>query len=498
MVTVVDAIRARARAAPEHPALVAETSGARASAGAAEAAHAAGTERIAYGALVARADALAMELRAAGVGEGQRCGLVAPQGPRFVELALAILAAGACLVPIADDAGPAGEGEIRREACLHHVVRPALEPGGAPRVEPCGTPPAPDGAGETAFRALRPAYLRFTSGTTSRRKGVVLGHAALLARLDAANVALEIGPGDRVLWLLPMAHHFVVSILLYLREGATILLPGSNLAQPALALAEREGATVLYASPFHHQLLAKDVSPAKLPALRLAISTAEGLRGDVARAFAARFGQPLVQALGVIECGLPVVNRAAAATKPEALGRPLPAYDVWLRGEDGNPVAATGPGHTGELCIRGPGLFDAYLAPWTPAATALAPDGFRTGDQAWRDADGDLHLAGRRTNRINLAGMKFFCEEVEAVLDAHPAVRRSRVFARAHPRLGDVPVAEIVAADPAQPPATAALIAWCRERLPTYKIPRELRVVEALAMTATGKLARDGAGKEAS
>lgn len=478
MVTIWDAIRARAEGAPEHPALVAEAPGG------------AGAERIGYRALVARADALAFQLRAAGVAPGVRCGLVAPQGPRFVEHALAILATGACLVPIADDIGPTGEDEIRREAALHHTVRAGSAVGNAPRIDSFGTPPAPDGAGEAAFRALRPAYLRFTSGTTRKRKGVVLGHAAVMARLDAARDALEIGPADRVLWLLPMAHHFVVSILLYLREGATVLLPGSSFARPVLGFAEREGASVLYASPFHHQLLAKDVSPAKLPALRLALSTAEGLRDDVARAFAARFGQPLVQALGVIECGLPVMNRAAAALKPEALGRPLPAYDVWLRGEDGRPVVEVGPDHTGELCIRGPGLLDAYLSPWTPAAALLEPDGFRTGDQAWRDAEGELHLAGRRANRINLAGMKFFCEEVEAVLDAHPGVRRSRVSARAHPRLGDVPEAEIVAADPSRPPAAAALVAWCRERLPAYKIPRAFRIVAELPMTATGKLAR--------
>ena len=89
---------------------------------------------------------------------------------------------------------------------------------------------------------------------------MILGHAAILARLDAANRGLGIGPADRVLWLLPMAHHFVVSILLYLRRGATILLPAGSLARPILELAARERATVLYASPYHMSLLAKDAS----------------------------------------------------------------------------------------------------------------------------------------------------------------------------------------------------------------------------------------------
>ncbi|HTO71141.1 MAG TPA: class I adenylate-forming enzyme family protein [Myxococcota bacterium] len=476
--TVLDHIRAHAARAPEHPALV--VAGASGS-----------TPRsVGYAELVARVDALAGRLRAAGVRHAQRCGLVARQGAGFIELALAILAADACLVPIADDyAGPVLD-EFAERAFLHAIV---LERPGDAEFELVSRAdvPAVDQNGERDFAALRPAYLRFTSGTTSRRKGVILGHAAVLARLDAANRGLAIRPRDRILWLLPMAHHFVVSILLYLRHGATILLPAGSLARPILELAAAERASVLYASPYHMALLAKDPSDLALPELRLVISTAEGLRAETARVFQARFGHAVSQALGIIEVGLPVLNLGASAKKPDALGRPLPDYDVWLRGDDGRAVAPpTSPERTGEICIRGPGLFDAYLEPWTPARAVLDPDGFRTGDQGWFDADGDLYLVGRRTNRINMAGMKFFSEEVEAVLDAHPGVARSRVVPRAHAHLGEIPVAEIVPADPARAPTRGELVAHCRSRLPAYKIPREFRVVESLPKTATGKLAR--------
>jgi acyl-CoA synthetase (AMP-forming)/AMP-acid ligase II len=163
---------------------------------------------------------------------------------------------------------------------------------------------------------------------------------------------------------------------------------------------------------------------------------------------------------------------------------------VWLRDESGHRISARGPDHAGELCIRGPGLLDAYLAPWTPASAVLEPDGFRTGDQAFCDEDGDFHLVGRRANRINVAGMKFFCEEVEAVLDSHPRVLQSRVEARVHAQLGEIPVASVVPRDPAQPPRSDELRAFCREWLPAYKAPREIRVVEALRTTDTGKLLR--------
>ncbi|HXZ85721.1 MAG TPA: class I adenylate-forming enzyme family protein [Myxococcota bacterium] len=482
--TVLDWIRAHAARDPDHPALIVAESGA-------------APRRVGYGELVARVDALAARLRAAGVERAQRCGLVARQGPGFIELALAILATDACLVPIADDHAGAVLDEFAERAYLHWI---ALERPGERGFELVARAnvPAVDGNGERDFAALAPAYLRFTSGTTSRRKGVILGHAAVLARLDAANRGLGIAPRDRILWLLPMAHHFVVSILLYLRHGATILLPPGSLARAMLELAAGERATVLYASPYHMALLAKDASGVPLPDLRLVISTAEGLRAETARAFQARFGCPISQALGIIEVGLPVLNLGASAKKPDALGRPLPDYDVWLRGDDGQPVAPpTSAERTGEICIRGPGLFDAYLDPWTPARAVLEPDGFRTGDQGYFDADGDLYLVGRRTNRINMAGMKFFSEEVEAVLDAHPGVLRSRVLPRAHAHLGEIPVAEIQPADAAHPPSRAELVAHCRARLPAYKIPREFRVVESLPHTATGKLARRPTGPTA-
>lgn len=479
--TVLDFIRAHAARAPEHEALVAARAGAT-------------PERISYGELVARVDALAARLRGAGVGRAQRCGLVARQGTGFIELALAILAADACLVPIAEDhTGPVLESFAER-ARLHWIV---LErDAGAGRFELVARAEVPpvDGKRERDFAGLRPAYLRFTSGTTSRRKGVILGHAAILARLAAANRGLGVGPSERILWLLPMAHHFVVSILLYLRHGATILLPAGALARPILELAAAERATLLYASPYHMSLLAKDASGLALPELRLAVSTAEGLRADIARAFAARFGRPVAQALGIIEVGLPVLNVRAAERKPDSLGRPLPDYDVWLRGEDGQPVAPpTSPDKTGEICIRGPGFFDAYLDPWTPAREVLEPDGFRTGDQGYFDADGELYLVGRRANRINMAGMKFFSEEVEAVLDAHPGVRRSRVLAREHAHLGEIPIAEVEPADASHPPTRAELTSHCRAQLPAYKVPREFRIVESLPETATGKLARRAA-----
>jgi long-chain acyl-CoA synthetase len=466
---VLDLIAAHAHTTPEQAALLVDN------------VNASEFLTVTYRELIEAGSRLAARLTAHGVREGQRCGLQARQGREFIESALGILAAGLCVVPIPDEYEGEALERFAEVTKLHHLLRP-------------GELTSYSGRGnvdESRFHALRPAYLRHTSGTTAQPKGVVIGHDAILARLAAANRGLGITPDDRILWLLPMAHHFVVSILLYLRYGATILLPSSNLARHVLSLAQRARASVIYASPFHYQLLAKDTSDATLDSVRLAVSTATGLRREIAEAFKGRFSIALVQALGIIEVGLPLMNLASAATKPTALGRALPDYDVWLRDEHGDEVTTHATADApGEVCIRGPGMFDAYLEPWALATDLIGVDGFRTGDQGWFDTDGDLHLSGRRDNRISMAGMKFFCEEVEAVLDAHRDVRQSRVAPRPHAHLGEVPVASIVPADQTQPPTPDALREHCRRHLPPHKIPREFTIVAELPLTSTGKLRR--------
>jgi long-chain acyl-CoA synthetase len=473
--TIIDEIRSRAREQPNHPALITDRVGADM------------PSVVSYAELVERMDRFAKRLRAAGCQPGERTGLLASQGIGFVEAGLGILAAGLCFVPISDDyAGAALDGFAERSQ-LHSLLREANDF----EVQRFSDAREVDGQGDLAFRALQPAYIRFTSGTTNERKGVIIGHRAILDRLANANQALRIGPADRIMWMLPMAHHFVVSILLYLRYGATILFPRNYLSRPVLELANSQGATVFYASPYHYDLLAKDVSELGLPQVRLAVSTASGLSLDIAERFYRRMQVPLSQALGIIEIGLPVINLERAREKPLSLGQVLPAYQVWLRGDDGTPVIGTDPDTShGEVCIRGTGAFDAYMDPWVPAMEIMQPDGFRTGDQGYIDADGDLFLMGRRHNRINMAGMKFFSEEVEAVLNTHPGVKESRVYGQPHAHLGEIPMAEVIAVDPANPPSKAELAAYCKQRLAVHKVPFQFNWVPALEYTATGKIKR--------
>lgn len=425
-----------------------------------------GSDRLTFGELFERADAVAARLAQL---SAARVALDYPNGVQHVVLALAIVRAGKCLVPLASELAPPERQRVIRETGVGAIV----DASGAAREVAVGELPF----NEAKLAALNPAFIRFSSGTTGRSKGIVLSHESLLARVTAANRGLCIGPSDRVVWILPMAHHFAVSIILYLLHGATTVIENSHLAEDVLTAATTHGGTVLYGAPFHHGMLAAEQSGRVWPSLRLAVSTAATLSLATAQAFEQRFGLPLSQGLGIIEVGLPLLNLAQPREKPTSVGRPLPDYAAKLNAE-------------GELLLRGPGMLDAYLEPWRTRAEILEDGWFRTGDLARIDSDGDVHLLGRSHSAINVAGLKCFPEEIEAVLCALPEVRLARVSGKANPRFGAVPVAEIVPRDAANPPKISALAAHCRASLARYKVPIEFRFVASVPLTPSGKIQR--------
>jgi long-chain acyl-CoA synthetase len=412
-----------------------------------------------------------------------RVGLACENGVNYIVLALAILKAGGCLVPLADELTEterqeiitrtglcgviSGEGETWQQATWSAQETPTLE-------------------NEDEFSALDPAFIRFSSGTTGRSKGIVLSHAKLRDRIVAANAALEIGPSDRVLWMLPMAHHFAVSIVLYLYHGACTVLGKSHLAEQVLETARATRATVIYGAPFHYALLAANKGDYAWPDLRLAVTTAAPLSMEIANGFRNRFGKSLVQGLGIIEIGLPLLNTGGAGDSPMSVGRPLPAFDVELRDQEGLPVAV---GRVGELWIKGPGMFDAYLSPWQTLAEICVDGWFATGDLAETDAAGRVYLRGRKKSVLNVNGMKVFPEEIEGVIEKHPAVLRCRVKGLSHAVLGTVPVTEVILRE-GKALAARELVGWCRQSLSIYKVPVQVKFVTELPLTASGKVRR--------
>ncbi len=460
-----------------------------------------------YQELFQRTDALAAQIRPhltiePGHIDRLRVGVHYPSCLDYVPLALSTLAAGACFVPIPEELAEEEKRELLTRTALDLVL--VIESAAAwlpAQAQRCGQlevngqtvviakmPPTPNTRfPRDAFEALNPAFIRFSSGTTGKSKGVLLSHESLLQRITSANEGLRIGPGDRVLWVLPMAHHFAVSIVLYLYHGATTIIEETHLGEDLLRAGAEQKASVMYGSPVHYRQLVEAPDVGSWTTLRLAVATAAALDAATAEKFRTRFGRDLVQGLGIIELGLPVLNLAGAVEAPEAIGLPLPAYECLLKDESGCEPAT---GEPGEICLRGPGMFDAYLDPWLPRPQVVDAQGwFATGDLGRRDTAGRVFICGRRKTLINVGGMKVFPEEVEAMLDAHPKVQRSLVEARLHPLYGEVPVARYIAS-PEGVPTAMELRNHLRAHLAGYKIPLMFNAVPELPLTASGKLRR--------
>lgn len=423
--------------------------------------------------------------------ERPRVAISIPNGIDHIVWSLAVLKAGGTLVPVPGELAMPERAKLVGTTAVHCLISTQGQPWKSDAGE---TSPLPGDAtlhggfgfvpvfDEAELAALNPALIRFSSGTTGRSKGVVLSHETLLARVTACNKGLRIGPTDRVLWILPMAHHFAVSIVLYLLHGATTVLAKSHLGEDLLRELVQSRATVLYAAPFHYSLLGSVPDARPLPDLRLAVSTAAALPAAVAEKWLGRYGLPLTQGMGIIEGGLPLLNVRYAAEKPTSVGNPQPDFQVRIREADGNGV--------GEILLKGPGFFDTYLDPWKPREEVLEDGWLATGDLGFIDEDGSVTIAGRLKSVINVAGLKCFPEEIEAALNEHPEVKECRVYAHPHPETGSIPAAEIVPADPANPPKNIRLISHCRERLAAYKVPLKFTIVEELQRTASGKILR--------
>lgn len=486
MLSIVEAIRERAK--PEAIALLQNE------------------RSLSYRELFQQTDAIAATVKSAlPLGQGRtdrlRIGVHFPSCLDYVPLALATLSAGGCFVPIPDELAEEERHELLKRSSLDAIIviesAASWVPAEAQKVgsfELNGQRvflfrlPEPETAfPRSEFEALNPAFIRFSSGTTGKSKGVLLSHSSLLERITAANAGLQIGPADRILWVLPMAHHFAVSIVLYLYHGATTIIEETHLGENLLRAGAEQQATVMYGSPVHYRQLVEAPNVAQWMTLRLAVATAAALDATTAQKFHARFGRSLVQGLGIIELGLPILNLAGAQEAPEALGLPLPAYEALLKNETGREPDL---GMPGEICLKGPGMCDAYLDPWLPRSAIVDSEGwFATGDLGKRDSAGRIFICGRKKTLINVGGMKVFPEEVEAVLDSHPNIRRSIVEARLHPLYGEVPVARYIPS-PEGAPTTLEIRTHCRTRLSSYKIPLIFSIVSELPLTASGKLRR--------
>jgi HIP---CoA ligase len=486
--------------------------------------------RLSYDELVLASRTFGAALVGVGVEPGDRVAVWAPNCAEWIVAFLGLAQSGAALVPVNTRFKGAEAADVLRRSRARALVTVSgfldadyvgmlgSSGGSLPdlRTIVVAGGPAPEGAlswdeflsrtGVEQHRQLdrrRAAVVEsdvsdilFTSGTTGAPKGVVQTHGRTLQVACDWVEMTGLGPDDRYLMVNPYFHMFGLKagILASLVSGATMLPEAVFDADRVLSRVESERVTVLPGPPTLYQALLDhpDRAGADLSSLRVAVTGAADIPVELIRRLHAEMPFSLiVTGYGLTEAGTATSTALGDDMDTIALtvGRPRPDFELRLVDEHGADVA---DGRSGEILLRGASIMSHYLDDPESTAAAFADGGWlRTGDLGARDAAGNLRIVGRTKDMFIVGGFNAYPAEIENMLLQHPAIGQAAVIGVPDERLGEVGMAFLVAADPALPPTKPEVIAWCRDRMANYKVPRRVELVDALPLNATGKVAKD-------
>jgi long-chain acyl-CoA synthetase len=468
-----------------------------------------GEQTLTYRELSAAVDRTAHGLAARGVAPGDRVALFLPNTPEFVVAYLAAQKVGTVAVSLnamltAEEVdyvlADSGAGLVFTSAALLPQVRPLIGTTLAPEdVVVCegeaeGATPLDrfglDAPGSFTARDLAPdapAAILYTSGTTGKQKGAVLSHRNVVSNARTTAQTLPIHPTDRLLLFLPLFHCFGQNFILNaaLSSGATIVLQRRFEPEACLEAIERQGVTMFFAVPtVYIVLLNAGIAPERLAGIRFFFSAAATMPVEVAAAWQATFGRPIHEGYGLTETSPFASYNHRRAYRPGSVGSPIDLVEMKVVDADDREVSS---GTWGELVIRGPNVMLGYWNRPEETAFALRGGWFHSGDIGYADEAGYFYLVDRVKDMINAAGFKIWPREVEEVLYRHPGVKECAVVGVADPLDGEATRAFVVRRPEAALTETE-IVAYCREHLASYKVPRSVAFVEALPKSATGKV----------
>jgi acyl-CoA synthetase (AMP-forming)/AMP-acid ligase II len=345
----------------------------------------------------------------------------------------------------------------------------------------------------------RVAALIYTSGSTGLPKGVMLTHNNLIFSAGGAAKIRSLNREDRLYGILPLSHIVGLSIVFLgtLLSGATIYLEPRFDPMAARLTLEKERITVMLGVPsmfsqFLQYAKMRKLQSLKLPALRIISCSGAPLPPAIKSSVEALFGLPLHHGYGITECSPNVaqVRLDVPPRKDNSVGPMFPGVEARLVGGDAQPVPE---GEVGELWVRGPNIMKGYYrAPEETAAAINAEGWFNTRDLA-RFEDGNLFIVGRTKDLIIRSGFNVYPAEVEAVLNAHPAVAESAVIGRM--TQGNEDILAFVQASPGLHLTETDLAEHAAKHLVTYKRPSRIFIVSTMPMTPSGKIAKSDLAK---
>jgi crotonobetaine/carnitine-CoA ligase len=349
----------------------------------------------------------------------------------------------------------------------------------------------PDSAPAGTIASLDEVSLQYTSGTTSKPKGVLLTHANYVYGGEVMAKAMRAAPTDRHLIVLPLFHagaqlHAFLPMLLV---GGSVALMERFSAGQFVDQALRHQATLaaLFAAPIR-MLLGQPPRPEEGMTRLRAISYAQNVTPRQFEEWHARFRAPLLQIWGMTETmSLPLMQPLDLPPRPLSMGMPVLGYEVRIVDETGQEVP---PGTVGELIVRGtPGvsLMKGYFKNPEATAQTLRDGWLWSGDRAWQDADGYFFFVDRAKDILKRGGENVSASEVEETLRQHPAVFDAAVVGVPDPVRDQAIKAYVILADGAT--ATAGeLRAWCQSRLSPFKIPEAVEFRATFPRTSVGKI----------
>jgi fatty-acyl-CoA synthase len=492
--------------------------------------------RWSFAEISAGVDRLARGLIGLGVTPGEKIALWMVNRPEFIEAMFAVIKIGAVLVPIntrfrtddvayvlgqsdavtlivAERSGPIDYlGMVRelvpslaggavRESRFPNLRR-VISVGDAPRAETLswrGVQAAGDAIGAAALgtraEAVDPdgvALFLYTSGTTGFPKGAMHDHAIIRNVTDRA-FRMAITPADVIMMYLPLFHAFgfTEGPLMSMVTGARQVLTETFDPAESLALVEQERATILHGFDLHfkelmeaHARFPRDVSSVRTGILASGMSSSVPIARK-ARRVLGRF----LSGYGMSEFGVGAALSALDSTEEqctEASGYPAPGYEIRIvEPQSGREEPPDVPG---EILVRSYMTMRGYYGKPAETAQALDRDGWvHTGDMGVIRADGHLRFMGRYKDMLKIGGENVDPMEVEAFLMSHAAINLAAVVSVPDPRLAEIAVA-FVRREPGCPLTDADVLAHCRGRIASFKIPRHVVFVDDFPMTSSGKI----------
>lgn len=433
-----------------------------------------------------------------GIAKGDRVALWAPNSAAWITAAFGVMTAGGVLVPVntrfksdeaADVVARSGaklvlvqRGFLGGEYALDGLEVPVLDV--ASGFLEAGTPferePAEWLAGDDVSDVI------YTSGTTGRPKGAMMCHRQTLRMYDEWATLADLREGDRYLMINPYFHTFGLKaglVASFLR-GATMLPVATFDIDRVVDLIERERVTMLPGPPTLYHSLLTVPDRTRLATLRAGVTGAADIPVELIRRIHDELPfTSLMTGYGLTEAGNVTLSLPGDSFTDVATTAGVPVEGVDVRIAD-----------DGEVLVRGYSVMRGYLDDPKATAAAIDPDGWlHTGDLGEFTPAGRLRIVGRKKDMFIVGGFNAYPAEIEGFLLEHPAIAQAAVIGVPDERLGQVGKAFVVVrgASDARPPAPDEIVAWCRDRMAGYKVPRSVEFLDELPTNATGKVVKD-------